>query len=219
MTTTKKQTTVSKVQNTKATFKNRKNETAENLIKHSFEPLFSPRDGKARLTFCGIEHSFNNEKRTVDGVIKTVQIPKMVIVFSCLDVTHDNPQNIGIRVAYNLSKTNALGHFLTLLGYKAKDVSETVDQKDEYGVRVIRENPREIFDFLRDKCGLVFKANMEHPIAINRKGEKYEKALWNILPYTIEPMIKDGKQLRDMLASDVSDEDFEAPHIDMVDEA
>lgn len=218
MSTTKKQTTTSKVQNRKASFKNGKNEKAESLIRYSFEPLFSPRDGKARLTFCGLEHSYNNEKKKVNGRVETTQVPKLVIVFSCLDVTHDNPQNIGIRINYNLSKTNALGRFLALLGYKTKVISETVDAEDDYGEKIKRPDPREIFDFLRDKCGLVFKAEMERAIGMNRKGETYEKSLWNILTNTIEPMMKNGEQVRDMLASDVSDEDFEAPRIDMVEE-
>ena len=215
MSTTKKQTTTSKVQKSKVTFKNGKNVVSESLIRHSFEPLFSPKDGKARLTFCGLEHSFNNEKEMVDGKLETKQVPRLVIVFSCLDVTHDDPKNIAIRVRYNLSKTNTLGRFLALLGYENKVTSEIVDAESEYGTKIKRTDPREIFDFLRDKCGLVFKAEMEKAQGVNRKGKTYEKSLWNILIDTIEPMMKDNQQVRDMLASDVTDEDFEAPQIDM----
>ena len=95
----------SKVQSKNLTFKNGKNEVAESLMKRSFKPLFSPKDGKARLTFCGVEHDLlewidNGKKR---------EKPVMKLVFSCFDVTHEAPANIAITCEYRLSEQNRLG--------------------------------------------------------------------------------------------------------------
>jgi len=215
MATTKKQpsTSTSKVRNTKAQYKVGKNEVSENQLKVSFAPLFSPKDGKARLTFCGVEHSIiktnNNEK------------PVMRITFSCLDETHEAPQNLAITCDYRLSENNKLGQILAIMGYEIKKSTEVVDEDDEFGVKSTVANPREIFDFFRSKCGLVFKANlMEATRKDKRTGERVPApGLWDIDYKTLTPFVKNGEQLRDMLASDVSDEEFENPKIDMADDA
>lgn len=217
MTTAKKPTTTSKVRNTKATFKTGKNKQAESLMKRSFEPLFSPKDGKARLTFCGVEHSIiewsdNGKKR---------EKPVMKLVFSCFDVTHETPANIAITCEYRLSEKNRLGQILTVMGYEFKKETINVDKDDEFGTRVKHTDPSEIFDFLRSQCGLVFKGNLTVAIRKNKTGERVERpGLWDIDYKTLEPkLLKTGEQERDMLASDVSDEDFENPDIAMESES
>lgn len=200
------------IRNRKAEYKTGKNEISESQLVVSFAPLFSPKDGQARITFCGIEHSVitvqNREK------------PIMRIVFSCLDETHEAPQNIAITCDYRLSEHNKLGKILSLMGYEVKKSIETVDADDEFGVKTTVVNPREIFDYFRSKCGLVFKANL---IVATRKdkvtGEKIPApGLWDIDYKTLTPFLKDGHQLRDMLASDITDNEFENPEINMSDE-
>jgi hypothetical protein len=210
---TQKQSTASKVRNTQVSFKNGKNEKAESLMKRSFEPLFSPKDGKARLTFCGVEHSViewtDNGKDRIKPVIK--------LVFSCFDVTHESPANIAVTCEYRLSEKNRLGQILTVMGYEFKKETVNIDNDDEFGTRVKHTDPSEIFDFLRGQCGLVFKGNLAVPIRKNKAGERVERVgLWDIDYKTLElKLLKTGEQERDMLASDISDEDFEKPEIEM----
>ena len=206
----------SKVRNTKTSFNTGKNEKAESMLRRAFEPLFSAKDNKARLTFCGVQHSYNNQKNRKTG--KNEEVPKLVLVFSCLDVTHEAPQNIGVRVDYRVSKSNALGRFLTLLGYQFKDIITVIDEDDEFGTKTKYDDSLNVFDYLRDKCGLVFKGELKKATATNKDGQKYEKGLWNIITPSLEPLMKNGEQLRDMMASDISDEDFENPDIAMTGE-
>ncbi len=210
-------TTTSKVRNTKATFNKGKNEKAESLMKRSFEPLFSPKDGKARLTFCGAVHSVIEWLK--DG--KQHEQPKLKLAFSVLDTTHEAPVTIAITCDYRLSKTNRLGKVLTLMGFQFNDESEIVDEDDEFGVKAKQANPTEIFDFLREQCGLVFKGELVPATRKNKTtGEKYKASgLWDIVPESLEAMLKNGEQLRDMMATDISDEQFENPDIAMASEA
>lgn len=217
MATTKKQSTTSKVSNRKAEYKTGKNDVSESQLVVSFSPLFSPKDGKARLTFCGIEHS------TIEVMEKGKKREKSVmrITFSCLDETHEAPQNLAITCDYRLSENNKLGQILAIMGYEIKKTAEVVDENDEYGVKTTVVNPREIFDFFRSKCGLVFKANL---MVASRKdkttGERVPApGLWDIDYKSLIPFLKNGEQLRDMLASDITDEEFENPKIDMADDA
>jgi hypothetical protein len=219
--TTKKTTTAktsnSKVMNNKVTFKNSKNESAEKLMKRSFEPQFSSKDNKARLTFCGVEHSIIEWNK--DG--KHHEKPVMKLVFSVLDVSHEQPANIAITCDYRLSTNNRLGRVLAIMGFDFADENEVVDEDDEFGVRKKQTNGSEIFDFLRSQCGLVFKGNLDTATRKNKTtGEKYKAyGLWEIDYKSLEPMLKNGEQLRDMLASDISDEDFENPEIDLESDA
>ena len=203
----------SKVQSKNLTFKNGKNEVAESLMKRSFKPLFSPKDGKARLTFCGVEHDLlewidNGKKR---------EKPVMKLVFSCFDVTHEAPANIAITCEYRLSEQNRLGQILKVMGYEFKEETVTVDSDDEFGIQTKQSDPREIFDFLRNKCGLVFKGNLKVAIRKNKSSQYVERpGLWDIDYKSLEPKLgKNGEQQRDMLASDITDEDFENPEIAM----
>lgn len=218
MTVSKKQATNSKVSNSKAVFKTGKNEQAESLMKCSFEPLFSSKDNKARLTFCGAEHSLI--KWTKDGIDH--EQPKLKLVFSCFDVTHESPANIAITCNYRLSKKSQLGQILTIMGYEFKDETVIVDSEDEYGSKTKRNNPKEIFDFLRSQCGLVYKANLTVATRKNKTTGEYvpRPGLWDIDYSTLEPKLnKESVQERDMMASDVSDEDFENPDIAMASES
>lgn len=204
--------TNNKVRNTKAKYKTGKSEISESQLVVSFTPLFSPKDGRARLTFCGIEHSVITVQKR--------EKPVMRIVFSCLDETHEAPQNIAITCDYRLSEQNKLGKILAVMGYEVKKSVETVDADDEFGVKSTVVNPREIFDYFRSKCGLVFKGNL---MVATRKdkitGERVPApGLWDIDYKTLTPFLKDGEQLRDMLASDITDNDFENPEINMADD-
>jgi hypothetical protein len=212
MSTNNKVTTSSKVRNTKAKYKTGKNDFSESQLVVSFAPLFSPKDNMARLTFCGIEHSIITVQKR--------EKPVMRIVFSCLDETHEAPQNIAITCDYRLSERNKLGTILTIMGYEIKKSVETVDADDEFGVKTTVINPREIFDFFRSKTGLVFKANLMVATRKDKKtGERVPApGLWDIDYKTLTPLLKDGEQLRDMLASDITDEEFENPEINMADD-
>ncbi|WP_414589112.1 hypothetical protein [Scytonema sp. PCC 10023] len=212
MPSAKKQSNTSKVRNSKAQYKTGKNEISESQLVVSFNPLLSPKDGKARLTFCGIEHS------TI--TVKSIEKPVMKITFSCLDETHEAPQNLAITCDYRLSEKNKLGQILAIMGYEIKKSNEVVDEDDEYGVKSTVVNPREIFDFFRSKCGLVYKANLLVATRKNKTtGERVPApGLWDIDYKTLVPFLKNGEHLRDMLASDVTDEEFENPRIDMADD-
>lgn len=208
----------SKVKNTKIDFKVGKNETAEALMKRSFEPLFSPKDNKARLTFCGVEHSII--EWTKEG--KKYEKPVMKLAFSCLDSTHENPQVLAVTCDYRLSEKNRLGQILTIMGYQFKNETVVVDADDEFGAQTKHTNPSEIFDFLRNQCGLVFKANLTVATRKNKTTGEYvpRSGLWDIDYSTLEPKLnKGGVQERDMMASDVTDEDFVNPDIDMESES
>ena len=218
MTTSKKPSTTSKVRNTKVDFKVGKNETAESLMKRSFEPLFSAKDGKARLTFCGVEHSII--EWTKDG--KHHEQPKLKLVFSCFDVTHEFPANIAVTCDYRLSEKNRLGQILAIMGYQFKNETVVIDADDEFGAQTKHTNPSEIFDFLRSQCGLVFKGNLTVATRKNKTTGEYvpRPGLWDIDYKTLEPKLtKAGTQERDMMASDISDEDFENPDITMASES
>lgn len=201
-----------KVRNTKAQYKTGKNQVSESQLIVSFSPQFSSKDGKARLTFCGVEHSTINTSKG--------EKPVMRIVYSCLDETHESPQNIAITCNYRLSENNKLGQVLAIMGYEIKKSVETVDDDDEYGVKTTIVNPRKIFDFFRSMCGLVYKANLL--VATRRDKVTGERVpapgLWDIDYKTLTPFLKNGEQLRDMLASDITDEDFENPEITMSDD-
>ncbi|MDF5717182.1 MAG: hypothetical protein PUP93_25770 [Rhizonema sp. NSF051] len=211
-------TTQNKVKNTKATYNTGKNKSAESLMKRSFEPLFSPKDGKARLTFCGVQHSMIE---WTDNSGKHRDKPIMKLAFSCLDTTHECPATIGITCEYRLSEKNRLGQVLAIMGYSFKDDKQVIDEDDEYGIQTKQVNPTEIFDFLRTQCGLVFKGNLKPVIKTSKKtGEVYESSLWNIDYKTLEPKIlKTGEQERDMMSSDISDDDFQNPDIAMASES
>jgi|GEM_PF-1756741 hypothetical protein len=210
--------TQSKVRNTKLSFKNGKNQQAEALLKQSFEPLFSPKDGKARLTFCGVEHSLLEWEENRQHK----EAPVMKLVFSVLDITHEAPTTIALTCNYRLSERNLLGKVLKTMGYEFKKESTVIDEDDEFGVRTDIANPAEIFDFLRAQCGLVYKANLTVALRKDKTtGQKVERpGLWDIDASTLEPkMLKNGEQERDMMASDISDEDFQNPEIAMASEA
>jgi len=197
--TTAKNTTKNKVTNSQATHRKGKNQMAENLIRRTFEPLTSSKDGKGRLTFCGVEHSVSK-----DGTN-----PFMKLVFSVLDITHESAANIAILTSYRYSENNKLGKILTMMGYVAPAIEyEIIDEDDEFGHRAKVDDITGVFDFLREKCGLVYKGNLE----------RLDSGLYRIDVGTLSPILdKSGEQLKDYLASDVTDDSFENPHIDIDD--
>ena len=208
----------SKVKNTKVRYNNGRNESAESLMKRSFEPLFSPKDGKARLTFCGVQHSIIE---WTDNKGKHIDKPVMKLAFSCMDITHEAAITIGITCEYRLSEKNRLGQVLAIMGYNFQDDKQVIDEDDEYGIQTKKVNPSEVFDFLRSQCGLVFKGNLRPVEKTNKKtGERYESALWDIDYTTLEPKLsKTGEQERDMMSGDISDDDFQNPDIAMANES
>ena len=210
--------TTSKVRNTKATYNTGKNESAESLMRRSFEPLLSPKDGKARLTFCGVQHSVIE---WTDNTGKDRDKPIMKLAFSCLDTTHECPATIGITCEYRLSEKNRLGQVLAIMGYSFEDDKQVIDEDDEYGIQTKQVNPTEIFNFLRAQCGLVFKGKLKSVVKTSKKtGEQYQSSLWDIDYTTLEPkFLKTGEQERDMMSGDVSDDEFQNPDIAMASES
>ena len=155
----------------------------EQTFKRSFAPLTSKKDGSVRLTFAGYKHSV-----TKDG-----ERPFFSIIFSCMDVTRENPANISVLLAYRYSETNVLGKLLKALGYLSDDQTETIlDNEDEFGY-VVNNDLSDIYDFLDNKRGLVFKGMMSQD----------ERNLYRIKVDTLEPKLgKDGKQERDYAADE-----------------
>jgi hypothetical protein len=150
----------------------------EQTFKRSFTPLTSKKDGTARLTFAGYKHSV-----TKDG-----ERPFFSLVFSCMDVTRENPANISVLSAYRYSETNVLGKLLKVLGYVTGDQTETIlDEDDEFGY-VVSDDLNDIYDFLDSKRGLVFKGAMTQG----------ERNLYRIEVDTLQPLLeKNGNQQRD----------------------
>lgn len=166
----------------------------EHNIKRSFQPLLSKKDGSARLTFAGYQHSISRTDQ-----------PFLKLVFNCMDVTHENPANIAILASYRLSERNKLGRTLKVMGFTLSEVEyEIVDEDDEFGYRAVSENfTSEIYEFLGSKKGLVFKAQLEQ---IENSG------LYRIDIESIIPLMKNGEQVRDYQS-----DEGEVPNPDMED--
>ncbi len=150
----------------------------EQTFKHSFTPLTSKKDASTRLTFAGYKHSV-----TKDG-----ERPFFSLIFSCMDVTRENPANISVLSSYRYSETNVLGKLLKALGYVADEQSETIlDPHDEFGY-VINQDLSSIYDFLDSKRGLVFKGELTQG----------ERNLYRLEVESLQPLLnKDGNQQRD----------------------
>lgn len=155
----------------------------EQTFKRAFTALTSKKDGTARLTYAGYKHSV-----TKDG-----ERPFFSIVFSCMDITRENPANISVLSSYRYSESNVLGKLLKALGYVAKDQSEIVlDPDDEFGYKV-DDDLSDIYDFLDTKRGLVFKGVMTQG----------ERNLYRIEVNTLQPLLgKNGKQQIDYAAEE-----------------
>jgi len=175
--------------------------TSETLLRRSFEPLLSPKDNKARLTFVAYQHSILEWKKDGQKITK----PVLKLVFSVLDKTHENPANIAITCDYRYNPTNRLGTTLNLMGFEVVEKVEIVDEDDEFGAKLTALDSQSLFEFLRESAGLVYKAALR---TAQRKdkvtGEKTEaKGLWEIDFTSIEPLIKDGKHKRDTDADEL----------------
>lgn len=126
------------------------NRLSEQTFKRSFTPLTSKKDGTVRLTFTGCKHCV-----TKDG-----ERPFFSIVFSCMDVSRENPANISVLATYRYSESNVLGRLLKALGYVSSEKTEIIlDPEDEFGY-LINQDLSDIYDFLDTKRGLVFKGLM-----------------------------------------------------------
>jgi len=167
-----------KIQKTKA-----KNMQPEQQFKRSFTPLLSKKDGSARLTFAGYKHS----------IAQKTDRPYLKIVFTCLDITRENPTNIGVLSAYRYNETNVLGKLLAAMGYKASELEEVIlDEDDEFGY-VVNQDLSTIYNFLDSQKGLVFKGEMT----------KGENNFYRIEVSTLEVLLdKDGSQKRDYAAQE-----------------
>jgi len=128
------------------TQKTKKPMLSEQEFKRSFQPLTSRVDGKAQLTYAGYQHSVNNN----GGAF-------LKIIFSVLDVTGKNPQNLSVLASYKYSETNVLGRLLKTMGYEHQVNQVVIDEDDEFG-HTIDENLDTIYDFLDEQKGLIFKA-------------------------------------------------------------
>ncbi|MBG1265501.1 hypothetical protein [Nostoc sp. WHI] len=168
---------------------------SEQELKRSFIPLTSNKDGKSQLTFGGYKHSVNKYDN-----------PYLRIVFSCLDVTHQNPKNIGINASYSYSESNLLGKLLKTMGYVHKIETVIVDETDEFGYKV-DENLNDIYDFLDSQRGLLFKGSL---------FQKPDKVFYELDVLTLEQILdKQGNQKRayeavDGLSGDQLTVDIEA---------
>jgi hypothetical protein len=197
----------------KKTNKTAQQSPSEMLLKRSFEPLLSPKDNKARLTFVGYQHSILEWKKDGEQITK----PVLKLVFSVLDRTHENPANIAITCDYRYNPNNRLGVTLAAMGFELEETTEVVDEDDdEYGIRVNTLDSQMLFDFLRQKCGTVYKALLRTVSRTDKQtGEKKEaKGLWEIDFTSIEPLMnKDGVQKRDTTADEIG-EAIASPKID-----
>ena len=174
---------------------------SELQLKRSFEPLLSPKDNKARLTFVAYQHSVLEWKK--DGL--KITKPVLKLVFSVLDKTHDNPANIAITCDYRYNLNNRLGTTLNLMGFEVVEKVEIVDEDDEFGAKLTALDSQSLFEFLRQSAGLVYKASLR---TVQRKdkltGEKIEaKGLWEIDFTSIEPFLVKGEHKRDTDADEL----------------
>ncbi len=171
------------IQSTTQPSKKVKTMQSEQMFKRSFTPLTSKKDGTARLTFAGYQHS----------VTKNGERPFLKIVFSCMDVSRENPANISVLSSYRYSELNLLGRLLKTMGYTAPNQEETIlDVDDEFGY-VVNQDLSGIYDFLDSQKGLVFKGLMTQG----------ETNLYRIEIETLQPLLRaDGKQLRDYTADE-----------------
>lgn len=174
---------------------------SELQLKRSFEPLLSPKDNKARLTFVAYQHSVLEWKKDGQKITK----PVLKLVFSVLDKTHENPANIAITCDYRYNPNNRLGITLNLMDFKVVEKVEILDEDDEFGAKLTALDSKSLFEFLRESTGLVFKASLR---TVQRKdkltGEKIEaKGLWEIDFTSIEPFMMKGEHKRDTDADEL----------------
>jgi len=149
----------------------------EQQFQRAFEPLTSRKDGKAQLTYAGYQHSIN---KSGGAFLK--------ILFSVLDVTGKNPANISVLSSYRYSDKNVLGRLLKVMGYDHQSKVIVIDADDDEFGHVIQENLEEIYDFLDDQKGLIFKGFCKVPDS---------DTFYRIDVASIEPFLdKSGKQKR-----------------------
>ena len=176
---------------------------SELLLRRSFEPLLSPKDNKARLTFVAYQHSVLEWKK--DDIVITK--PVLKLVFNVRDKTHENPANIAITCDYRYNPNNRLGTTLNLMGFEVVEKVEIVDEDDEFGAKLTALDSQSLFEFLRQSAGLVYKASLR---TVQRKdkltGEKIEaKGLWEIDFTSIEAFMVKGEHKRDTDADELGD--------------
>ena len=174
---------------------------SELQLKRSFEPLLSPKDNKARLTFVAYQHSVLEWKK--DDIVITK--PVLKLVFNVRDKTHENPANIAITCDYRYNPNNRLGTTLNLMGFEVVEKVEIVDEDDEFGAKLTALDSQSLFEFLRQSVGLVYKASLR---TVQRKnkltGEKIEaKGLWEIDFTSIEAFMVKGEHKRDTDADEL----------------
>lgn len=149
---------------------------AEQAFKRAFEPLTSRKDGKAQLTYAGYKHSVSKNDK-----------PFLRIIFTVLDVTGKSSQNISVLSSYRYSDKNVLGRMLKMMGYSHQFSMIVTDEDDEFGL-VIDENLGDIYDFLDEQKGLIFKGFCHVP---------QEDTFYRIEVDSIEACLdKDGKHKR-----------------------
>lgn len=174
---------------------------SELQLKRSFEPLLSPKDNKARLTFVAYQHSVLEWKKDGEKITK----PVLKLVFNVRDKTHENPANIAITCDYRYNPNNRLGTTLNLMGFEVVEKVEIVDEDDEFGAKLTALDSQSLFEFLRQSAGLVYKASLR---TVQRKdkltGEKIEaKGLWEIDFTSIEPFMMKEEHKRDTDADEL----------------
>lgn len=164
-------------------------------IAFKFKPLTSRADGKARLTFMGLNHGFTKDETR----------GYMQLIWACMDVTKQYTQNLSILTGYRVEipgeNANVLTRMLMAIGYKFPDVEAIAnmveeDPDDEFGYyQKVQDVSNDVYAFLETCKGQVYKAYVETD----------ERKFYRIDVNSIEPLMKEGKPLRDFQAGQVGE--------------
>ena len=150
-------------------------------LKTSFQPAQN-KEGSSKLTFQGYEHSVSKDGE--NGFMK--------LVFSVMDVTGKNPENIPVLVNYKVSAENKVGKILNAMGIEVKEIAL---EEDEDGFMMATEDVdySYIYKALDEKGGLVYLA------VLTQMEDK--PGLYRIDIDTLKPMLKDGNQIKNLVVA------------------
>jgi len=145
----------------------------------NFKPAVSKVDGSSQLTFLGYEHSMSKDGDS--GFIK--------LVFSVMDTTRNNPENIPILVSYRVSEDNKFGRVLNSMGCQMKAPEyDTEAVEDEYGLPELATDYSYVYDYLDTHGGYVYRAILT---TVDDKP-----GLYRIDINSLKPQMKDDEQVK-----------------------
>jgi hypothetical protein len=150
-------------------------------LKASFQPALN-KEGASRLTFLGYEHS----------VSKDGENSFMKLVFSVMDVTGKNPENIPVLVNYKVSVENKVGKVLNAMGIEVKEI-ELVEDEDGFMMAAEDVDYSYIYEALDTKGGLVYLA------VLTQVEDK--PGLYRIDIDSLKPFVKEGVQVKATVAA------------------